>query len=381
MNAFRCGHCGHVLHVSDGEEGKMMTCSSCQQLTTVPALLKERKTLPLASYVIASTVIAGLMVSLIAVFGDQAGSSGTKGTVIRFAGGFLACVVVGVVTGLVSAGIMTAFKRRFLAVFAKAYSVGVLIMAGLSIMGLLLAPAMRRSSAAREKQKLEEETFLADMNEKAARMAKNAEEGKVLNPEEFKAPAGLSSETDAGKLSRVMNTYLADVAATTTGYTDDLGRTGFSGVLQPERLAEDKDFKETHELLEKGREVVARWREKQERMMEDLPRRIEAAGIGEKTKRDAIAGFKTGFGKTRETSKQMWDLEEEVVEHIADLAGFMEESHGRWRVAEGKIIFKEDADIKRYNDTFAKIEECSEKQTKLRKDAAARTRERIGQDK
>jgi len=326
-------------------------------------------------FVALATVIAWAIVFAVFLFSSKGEPADLPRAMVRSIGGALALVAMAAVGAAIGAAILAAFKIRFGRIFAIGYSLAVVVLACFAGAGMTLSKWRGPSRLAKEKQ--EEAVYKETMRNQVNEMLRSAEQGKAPSPDSLEVPAGKAPETQTGKLGLLLNMYTRDVAATASGYEKELQDIGFMTLLNPVRLSKDEDYEDSYELLAKAEETLGKWRAKQEQLAKDFPSRLEAAGITGATKSGALEGFKKGYEKSHATSAEIWNLEEESLGHLGDLVKFLEEVDDRWHEAEGKFIFDKDADLKAFQATLAKIDECSTRQEALRKEAMGRAKKSV----
>jgi len=292
---------------------------------------------------------------------------------------------IALVLGAILAGILAAFRKPFGASLMRAYSLGVVLLS----LGFLIqptvkwlskpgtsastpppamspgseAPASVKSSPSRSGTISE----VPQQRPNAAPPMAHAEYQSPTSPPA--APKEDSRAVQEEKIRKVVAEYLAAVTDLGNQYDHDLSEAGLERLFVPDRMAKDKDFKETTAIAAKVRVVSERYRSHATAIFDEFPRRVEASGFGRNTNA-IVAAYNLGLERVRPTMKQMWALEGATMDRVDDVVEHLVKTRKHWAVENGLFVFERTADLNHFQELLEDMQQCAAKEEQLRKESA-----------
>jgi hypothetical protein len=175
---------------------------------------------------------------------------------------------------------------------------------------------------------------------------------------------------DLGEIQRFMTDYTDRVVAQRNDYLLELHAIGWNSILDAERIKNDTTLSESKVMIERAKAIVDKYDKKTAVLLQDTRARISALAISEATKKRMLGGFDKSMDIAGSQIDQQWNLEKEAVlqfEHIVLLLAASKE----WAIEGGKIRFRSDAELARFNSYIQKIQEIAQKQEEIQKNRIA----------
>jgi hypothetical protein len=149
-------------------------------------------------------------------------------------------------------------------------------------------------------------------------------------------------------------------------YLQALEDDGINTLLDANRIARDKDFKDSRLTLLKVKRTIANTRTKASKILADFPQRFKDYKFSADSDKELLEGYKKGLDKALPQFGEVWDLEVEAVAHMESLIDHLELTRLYWSPYQGKFMFERDRDVEQFNQIMAKITKCVDRQTEIR---------------
>ena len=180
---------------------------------------------------------------------------------------------------------------------------------------------------------------------------------------------------ELGEIQKFLRSTIEQFQFLQRNYQKELRDTGWSTVLDPGRISKDVGLRDSKRIVAEAKQIVDKYARKSQSGMEGLEAQLLALPVSANTRDQAIAGFRQSMGNNNHMA-ELWELEARIVQAVGDIFALLETS-GEWQVLDGKVVFTDDAQLRRFNADLAAIERLSKQQVALRQDAQARTRESL----
>ena len=395
MPKFYCTHCGQHIDAPDELAGSHLACPTCggeidvpalEELTpfihkappqpTPPPIQTKKKTAFWSARSLKATLGAGglcLLGTLIRPstamermgFSDRGFATilgETLGAV--FAAGLIALVIA-----LVIAGIMSAFKKRFAESLSRSYSIGVLVVAGLALVGNLFSRSNTPSYSSYPKASEIESarnTITGLEDDIQSLIAESVGPDGLPRKTDMRFDSNTPTSDDMGRLRELIQSFFNDMIELQNDYLQALEVDGIDTLLDANRVARDTGFTESRRTLVRVKRTVADTRSKASRILGDFPERIKDYEFSATSDRKMLEGYQKSLKNALPLFKEMWDLEVEAVEHMEDLIDHLEVTRMYWEPDQGMFMFERDRDLERFNSVMGKITNCVDRQTEIR---------------
>ena len=282
-------------------------------------------------------------------------------------GWFLGAVVTALIIALPVAGILSAFKQRFGRSWARGYSIVVVGISLLGLVGGMLADkyAARRAKAASDKAAASQmiDGLLSDIN----KVASDTVDGDGLpKPSSLKFEGNTETGNDFERVRGVIQSYLNDQLTLQNDYIAALDKAGLNELLVPDRVWRDSDFSESRRILIDVREVIQQYRDKSEFNISSFSDKVDQANFTPAIKASLANGFEKGLSKTIPLLREIWDLEAAVADCMEEMLEHLRGTRGRWAVSEGQFVFERQSDIDKYNEILGRLQGHAQRQLDIK---------------
>jgi len=270
--------------------------------------------------------------------------------------------------GLLFAGFMGMYGLRFLRSLGHAYAACLILVTAVMMWDHVVSPP--KLEWARQQRALT--AYAGPVEDHFETVMRKLKEGKALTPDDLRYPEGLDTGTPEGRAIAIMSQYGYDLTNSSFQYRKEQTEAGFMTIMDPERISKDTDFRQSHELLEKMRGLMAKWRARQEQLRQELPKRLDDAGVTRELRVLALKGFEKALSESKSDFTELWNSEAEAIQCYGEAIGILESARSRWTAVEGRFVFENDQDLRRFNKVATRLMECSTRQREIQQRRAAR---------
>ena len=96
--------------------------------------------------------------------------------------------------------------------------------------------------------------------------------------------------------------------------------------------------------------------------------KLQKAGAGGRSNEEFVEGFMKGYGKTSRIQIRIRKSDETIAKSLIAMTDLLETAWGKWKKEGGRIVFEEDAPIKRFNELVADTVKAADEQTALQRE-------------
>lgn len=223
--------------------------------------------------------------------------------------------------------------------------------------------------------RLAERQFAANLQWKIAQVASS-----VGVPGAAAADAGQAryrpSQGHYGAIEKHVFAYLDRSATDHAGYLQDLGQTGFTDLLNPDRLNADEGLVESRRIIAAARTTSEAFGRRVEANLETLRRDLHEEDLPPRWRRQFVDGLVRGFEDSRAERLEIMRLELEIIDEYAALIEDLAAAE-TWEAEGEQMRFTSPADSKVFLDHVNRVYELVERQNALRGGQYRRTMEQI----
>ena len=167
-------------------------------------------------------------------------------------------------------------------------------------------------------------------------------------------------KNDPGKLDEFMKGRMNLKIALRNEYTSELGRVRWNRVLDPNRIAGDKNLEESKSIIQQGKEIATKFRARSLTQFNETPRAIEELEIDKTLKRHVLAGFEARKEESLNFLTKSWDLELEILKEVEKIITFLDTYPIEWMPGRGTISFTSQEGLNTYNGSITRIGEINQ---------------------
>lgn len=184
---------------------------------------------------------------------------------------------------------------------------------------------------------------------------------------DHRADLTTTAKGEFGEMERWVKTFMNQMASQRNEYLLELNAIGWENILDPGRLKKDRSLSESKIITQKAKEIVNKYREKTDALLDGVPNDIASLNLSENIRREMLSGFNKGMENTKRKIDAIWDLEGSVVSVIENIVALLSEKKKAWTVSNGQLLFNNNSDLNRYNEYLASIQNMIQHQEAIRK--------------
>ena len=170
-----------------------------------------------------------------------------------------------------------------------------------------------------------------------------------------------------GEVERFMKSFINKATSQRNDYLLELSAIGWDKILDAERIKQDKGLIESEVIIEKGKDIVRKYRAKSYALLENSRRDISNLNVSAGVKREMENGFDRGMANSRSQFDAQWDLEAKILSEFENIFALLNSRKGAWVIENGKILFTSGSNLKEFNSYLALIQGAVDKQEAIRK--------------
>lgn len=208
------------------------------------------------------------------------------------------------------------------------------------------------------RQRAEMQRALADVEGQLARISQGVNDPIAEEVSDSSAAKGF-----AGELGGFMKESLNLFVLQRQEYVRELEAIRWNEILKASRITEDPTFAESHTILKRAREIIARQKEKSDLLLDQTRERIKVLDVPSDYKKGMLDGFDKVYAETKQQNADLWTLEGEIVGEIEMVIQLLSERKDAWRILDGAIQFDKLADANDFNTHLSNIERLGDQQT------------------
>jgi hypothetical protein len=196
-------------------------------------------------------------------------------------------------------------------------------------------------------------------------------------------PVTATASGNMGVMEVVAKQLLNDAATLQNSYLKALEASGWTSILDVERLKKDAGMKESLRIVEATKTVVQEYRGKSEAILDSLPERAKAAPFrSESSRRQFLQGAEKGQVAGRANNAKTWDFEQAIIQEYSGIIELLARRQGHYEFdKDNNVLFESDADIETYNNHMAKADELVKQQGEHVKNVQANTIKMLDQSR
>jgi len=176
--------------------------------------------------------------------------------------------------------------------------------------------------------------------------------GIALNPRPGDDKAAIVRNFLDGSLNRML--------AVRNDYHGEIQRIGWDKILDPDRIAKDKDLAQSQAMIDGARAAIAKSRGNMKAALAGFREGLAGLSVTAAERAQISEGFDNdpdANGKIDAT----WDMEGKVVNEVDDLFGLLRRLHGKWRIVDHKFMFNDAAAMSQFDTYVTSVQDIARK--------------------
>lgn len=412
MRNFYCSHCGQPIQAQEESAGMEVGCPTCHRSVRVPG--PPRVAAPSASRTwlwIGLAVLLAVMLTaaqiLMAAQPTAAGADSpemasflarTLSTLAIVGVPALLLAAVGVSLGLLTNPPVSRLTGLVFSILLLPLTVYVLFGDSLTgarqVQNLIRLVETKADAMPRDLARLftrssrpsstptrqEVSDAMAGIKADAEKAIANFNDDRILPAPDLQFPTIPEPANDADKLRVLMQSFFLDMAALQNDYQKDLNAVGIETLLAPERIQADAGFTQSAQMIADMRKIVQKYKARSNALINSMPERLDKTGFNASLKAWLLNGFNQGLTKSLPLLQENWNIEENLVEVMADILSHLKATWSQWSVQDdGQLIFEAQSDADKYNQLMKEMNFMIERQEEINQQSIKATREKMQQ--
>ena len=212
-------------------------------------------------------------------------------------------------------------------------------------------------------QKQEAKQALSEIQDQYSKIIESSTDSQGL-PKRIEKPINttLKARGEFGEMERFMKEFMDQMVSQRNDYLLELEAIGWNSILDANRIKADKTFIESKVTIQKAKEVVKKYTNRTNTLLNNAKDNIRSLNISESSKREMLSGFDRGMEKAKENIDAMWSLEAKTINEFENIMTLLSAKKGAWVVDGDQILFYNDSDLERFNSYIASIQSIVKQQ-------------------
>lgn len=177
--------------------------------------------------------------------------------------------------------------------------------------------------------------------------------------------AGRLTRSDLEKLQKSFQAVIEISLRLDSEYKEELTDVGLNRLLVAERIAADKDFKQSRQIIEAARRVIDKHRkiaqEEDEAFLRDLAK-LELEGMATEM---MVMRIRTIMQAAQPNIDKVRSIDTAIAGHYEQAINHLEATRGTWKLEGESVVFSKDKDAERYKAFFDEVDKCAQMQVDL----------------
>jgi hypothetical protein len=217
-------------------------------------------------------------------------------------------------------------------------------------------------------QKQEAKRALSEIQGQYSELIESSTDAQGL-PKRIEKPINTTPKASGefGEMERFMKEFMDQMASQRNDYLLELEAIGWNGILDANRIKANKTFVESKVTLQKAKEIVIKYTQRTQVLLENARGKIRSLNISESSKSSMLSGFDRGMEKAKTDIDTMWSLEAKVINEFENIITLLSSKKGAWVVDGEQILFYNDSDLERFNSYIGSIQHIIQEQEQIQR--------------
>ena len=217
-------------------------------------------------------------------------------------------------------------------------------------------------------QKQEAKLALSEIQDQYSEMIELSTDSQG-SPKRIEKPINTTPKArgEFGEMERFMKEFMDQMASQRNDYLLEFEAIGWNSILNANRIKADKTFVESKVTIQKAKEVVKKYTNRTNKLLNNAKDNIRSLNISKSSKRKMLSGFDRGMEKAKENIDAMWLLEGKTINEFENIMTLLSAKKGAWVVNGEQILFYNDSDLERFNSYIASIQSIVKQQEAIQR--------------
>jgi len=182
-----------------------------------------------------------------------------------------------------------------------------------------------------------------------------------------KSADGAPAKTgDAGEFEGFAAVFINRSAADRDEFLREMNATGWSKILDPGRVGQDRNLGESRAILQKSRDVVAKYRTRHLALVDSTLKGIATLKVSEPSRQKILHSFDSTSRNSVEAIDALWDCESKSIAEYEGIFALLAARKGTWSADNARIRFTSKADLIAFDARLDAIQGLEQKSHEIR---------------
>jgi len=180
-----------------------------------------------------------------------------------------------------------------------------------------------------------------------------------------------------GEMERFIKDIMDRAVSLRNDYLLELNAIGWNKILDSTRLKNDTTFIESKFIINKGKEIVEKYKILTNNLFEDMYAEIDNLEMEENLKKEMKEGFKEGIGPVKIILDRNWFLEGKCVSEFEKIINLLSTNKDAWVTENNQILFYNENDLKEFNAYIFNIQDIVKEQQLIQQQSIDQAKESL----
>lgn len=165
-----------------------------------------------------------------------------------------------------------------------------------------------------------------------------------------------------GEIERFFKTRLSQMASLAKDYERELAAIGWETILDPECLARDPTLITSDSIIEKAKEMVAKYQSRTYEMCENSKKAAWNIPISEWAKQHMVNDLRQVLEELHAGLDERWSWEAQIIAVVEQVIAWLSSRPNAWSVENGVLVFANESDLSRFNAYLSQLNQLTSQQ-------------------
>lgn len=173
-----------------------------------------------------------------------------------------------------------------------------------------------------------------------------------------------------GEMEKFIKEFMDKIVSQRNDYLLELEAIGWSSILDPNRIQDDRTFIESKVTIQKAENIVNKYKKQTNALLANAKENILSLNLSDESKKEALAGFDKGMKEATNNIDTLWFLESKTISEFENIIMLLSAKKGAWIIEDGQILFYNNNDLERFNSYITSIQNIMKQQEEIQRQSA-----------
>ena len=165
-----------------------------------------------------------------------------------------------------------------------------------------------------------------------------------------------------GEIERFFKTRLSEMASLAKDYERELAAIGWEKILDPESLGRDPTLITSDSIIEKAKEMVAKYQSRTYDMCEKSKEAVWDIPISEWAKQHMVNDLRHVLEELHAGLDERWSWEAQIIAVVEQVVAWLSSRQYAWGVENGVLVFANESDLSQFNSYMSQLDKLTSQQ-------------------